>query len=101
MVVIVLDIAEDHLTDVDFDLTFAITLEDVVNGTTFNDLLTMLNGQTGIGTIGRPDYSWFVVLPPELALTHAVLLSSLVLPVSKGSPYGSHLYSRWRHYYRN
>ena len=50
---IVLDVAEDHFTNLDYNNLSAVTFEDVINGTTSgNDLLTMLNGQTGIGTIG-------------------------------------------------
>ena len=49
---IVLDIAEDHLTDIDFDNLSAVSLEDIINATTSgNDLLTALNATTGIGTL--------------------------------------------------
>ena len=49
---VVLDIAEDHLTNADYDNLSAFTLEDIINATTSgNDFITMLNGQTGIGGV--------------------------------------------------
>jgi hypothetical protein len=80
---VVLDIAEDHLADIDFDNLSAITLEDVVNGTTSgNDLLTMLNGQTGISGVAIA----------ELQLVRR--LTSRVSSDTRGAPFQSGLTSQ-------
>ena len=80
---IVLDVAEDHLVDIDFDNLSAITLEDVVNGTTSgNDLLTMLNGQTGISGVAIA----------ELQLVRR--LTSRVSSDTRGAPFQSGLTSQ-------
>ena len=80
---IVVDIAEDHLTDVDFDNLSAITLEDVINGTTAgNDFLTILNGQTGISGVAIA----------ELEMVRR--LTSRVGADSRGAPFQSGLTSQ-------
>ena len=80
---VVLDIAEDHLADIDFDNLSAITIEDVVNGTTSgNDFLTMLNGQTGIAGVAIA----------ELQLVRR--LTSRVSSDTRGAPFQSGLTSQ-------
>ena len=82
--IIILDVAEDHLSNADFENLSAFTLEDILNGTTGgNDLLTMLNGQTGVGTIGGIG---------ELSLVRR--LTSRVGSDSRGAPYQSGLTSQ-------
>ena len=80
---IVLDIAEDHMSQVDFDNLSAITIEDIVNGTTSgNDFLTMLNGQTGISGVAIG----------ELQLVRR--LTRRVASDSRGAPFQSGLTSQ-------
>jgi hypothetical protein len=80
---IVLDVAEDHLTGIDFDNLSAVTLEDVINGTTAgNDFLTILNGQTGIAGVAIAE------------LQQVRRLTTRVGADSRGAPFQSGLTSQ-------
>jgi hypothetical protein len=52
LTVIVLDVAQDHFTEADYDNMGAFTLEDIINSTTNDDdLFTALNDMTGIASL--------------------------------------------------
>ena len=52
LTVIVLDVAQDHLSEADYDNMGAFTLEDVINSTTSgNDLYSALNDISGIASL--------------------------------------------------
>ena len=52
LTVIVLDVAQDHFTEADYDNMGAFTLEDIINSTTSgNDLYTALNNISGIASL--------------------------------------------------
>jgi len=81
---IVLDVAESHFTDPDWNNLSAFTLEDAINATTSgNDLLTALNAATGIGTITG-----------IANLEQVRRLTSRVGSDSRGAPYQSGLTSQ-------
>jgi len=80
---IVLDIAEDHLSNCDYDNLSAISFEDVLNATTSgNDFLTMLNGQTGISGVAIAE------------VEQVRRLTQRVSTDSRGAPYQSGLTSQ-------
>jgi hypothetical protein len=80
---IILDVAEDHMTNADFSNMSAFSLEDVINATTSgNDLLTMLNAITGgpvVGTIGA-----IGEIQQVRRLTRRVSTNSLGAPFQSG-----------------
>ena len=80
---VVIDIAEDHFTNADYDNLGAFTLEDIINDTTSgNDLVSMLNGQTGLAGLAIAE------------LNLARRLTQRVATDTRGAPYQSGLTSQ-------